>query len=273
MKKILISLFLVVALAFTTGLAAAQETNSGEPATAPQPLPEATPSADALTTAGIIGTGPPPGAIGSYAMTPVPTPGAPACTGQQPPLGTPLGPLGVAPVDTSMARCIGSGWLTWSHGYMGDVYFTGGPTAQTLTMPPGTGAFYLYVEPDPFDLFDCQATAFPSGATTGLFSVHGSAGAVGVSFEAAPGQAIASIEVTCPVGFATGEYGISPGGPGGSVGGSVTGESGIWAWCKNQTTGETSFKILGGGDSWDCDFPSGVSPGDKILQMSVGTAN
>ena len=58
------------------------------------------------------------------------------------------------------------------------------------------------------------------------------------------------------------------------VGGSVTGASGIWAWCRNQTTGEATFKILSGGDSWDCSAAGLiVNPGDKIQQLSVSTAN
>ena len=68
------------------------------------------------------GTGTPPGTLCGVSMIPVPA-GAPACTGAVPPLVTPGGPLGIDPQDSgSSPRCIGSGWATWSHDYVGDVF-------------------------------------------------------------------------------------------------------------------------------------------------------
>ena len=150
----------------------------------------------------------PPATLGGFPMTPVPSPGAPACTGLLAPLPTPGGPLGVAPSDT-FSRCIGAGWGTWSHGYVGDVYYTGGAPSQTLTLPPGTVAFYFYVEPNPFAIHDFEV--FADGVSSGLFTADGSSGATYVGAYDDAGGSISSITVRSISGvdFATGEYGIS----------------------------------------------------------------
>ena len=157
------------------------------------------------------GTGAPPATLGGFAMTPVPSPGAPACTGLLPPLPTPGGPLGVAPADTT-SRCIDFGWATWGHGYLGDVYYTVGADSQTLTLPPGTAAFYFYVVPNPFALHDFEV--FADGVSSGVFSSDGadlSGGAVYVGAYDDSGGSISSITVQSldDVSFATGEYGIA----------------------------------------------------------------
>lgn len=152
------------------------------------------------------GPGSPPATLGGYTMTPVPFPGAPGCTGELSPITTPGGPLDISPTDGS-SRCIGSGWSTWSHGYVGDVYYTGGPTSQTLTMPAGTVAFYFYVEPNPFAVHDFEVVA--DGVSSGVFPADGSGGAVYVGVYDDSGGTISSITVRCVTGvdFATGEYG------------------------------------------------------------------
>jgi hypothetical protein len=37
-------------------------------------------------------------------------------------------------------------WRSWSHGHRGDVYYS--PASLTITLPPGTTAFYFYAEPN-----------------------------------------------------------------------------------------------------------------------------
>lgn len=268
--------FCVVALVFSAGLVAAQGTNTGE-AGVPSGEPfEAVPAVDGAISALVIGTGAPPATLAGFAMTPVPTPGAPACTGILPPLPTPLGAMGVAPTD-GVQRCIGAGWATWSHGYVGDAYFTGSAVPQTLTMPPNTGAVYFYVEPNVFQVFNCQAVAQPGGVSTGPFAVDGSGGAVGVGFWDAAGGTIQSIEVNCDPtasGFATGEFAVSAAGGGDVIGAVLTGQAGTIGICKNNTTGQTAFQILAGGDTLDCEAAGlTASPGDKILLITIGTAN
>ena len=145
-------------------------------------------------------------------MTPVPYPGAPGCTGITPPL--PVGDggaIGIAPVDSG-SRCIGSGWATWSHGYTGDVYFTGGATSQVLTLPSGTKAVYFYVEPNPFSVQTFEAIAQPGDVSTGVFSADGSGGATYVGFYATGGDTIQGITINCSTDFATGEFGWNGGG-------------------------------------------------------------
>jgi hypothetical protein len=162
------------------------------------------------------GTGSPPATLGGFTMTPVPYPGAPACTGDTPPLPVDGGDIGISPWDGT-SRCIGSGWATWSHGYTGDVYYTGGATSQVLTFPAGTKAAYFYVEPDPFALHTFEAIAQPCGVSTGPFDAHGSYGATYVGFYATGSATIESITITCTSGvpFAVGELGwAGDGGPG-----------------------------------------------------------
>jgi hypothetical protein len=103
-------------------------------------------------------------------------------------------------------RRIGSGWMSWSHGYTGDVYYTNGATSVTLTMPAGTSALYFYVEPDPFEEHTFQVTINDSYVCD-EFTAHGSAGAayIGVC-----GNPVETITLTCTSGvaFAIGEFGI-----------------------------------------------------------------
>jgi hypothetical protein len=123
------------------------------------------------------------------------------------------GSIGISPVDTSMSRCIGAGWASWSHGYTGDVYYNGGGTSQTLTLPAGTGAVYFYVEPNPMSLQQFEAVAQPGGVSTGLFEVDGNGGARYVGFYTTGGDTIQSITITANSDFAVGEFGWAGGEP------------------------------------------------------------
>jgi hypothetical protein len=156
---------------------------------------------------GSPGTAAPPSGLGPYIMTPFPFDGGSGLVSSAPsPLG---GSVGFAPALDQ--RQIGFGWATWSHGYLGDVYVTDG-NSVTLTMPPDTGAFYLYVEPNFFGEFVFEAVA-NDGTTSGPISVEGFAGAAYFGFYAA-GGALNSITVTNSDagagGFAVGEFGIAP---------------------------------------------------------------
>ena len=219
LHKTLALISLVVAFVFCAGLAAAQDTNTGEPSViqglnAPPVEGKAGSVIDPLGIGYDLspGTGPPPATLGGYTMTPAPHPGAPACTGMTPPIPTSGGgTIGISPWD-GLQRCIGSGWGTWSHGYTGDVYFTGGATSQTITLPPGTGAVYFYVEPNPFAVHTFQAVAQPGSVSTGTFTADGSAGATYVGFYDTGGGSITSITITSSADFAVGEFGWAAGG-------------------------------------------------------------
>ena len=99
---------------------------------------------------------------------------------------------------------VGNGWATWSHGYTGDVYsnFDGSPI--TITLPSGTRAFYLYAEPNAFNVFNVTAS--------GPVEVQGDSGAKYFGFYATGTPNLASITVstTDASGLGIGEFGISP---------------------------------------------------------------
>jgi hypothetical protein len=280
LPKNLFVLFLAVVLIFSVGQAIAQETNSGDPATSASEGLAPFEVKPAVTTRAVAvdlgpGSGAPPPTLGPYTMTPVP-PGAPNCTGIAPPgpIPTPGGNISVAPWDYQ--ACIGSGWLTWSHGYTGDAYpnINAVGSTQTITMPPDTGAFYFYVEPNLFQEYTCQATETGSGTSTGPFQVTGDSGARYVGFSATPGDMIQSVQVSCDTaanGFATGEYGWAAADESEAVGGTITGQLGLLAICKNNTTGQSVVAALGGGTAWDCEAAGlVVNTGDVVIQVPIG---
>jgi hypothetical protein len=163
------------------------------------------PVAEAVSVAVDLGTGAPPATVGGFAMTAF-------GDDPRPEFGLVLdvaSPLG-GTVDFGALhdqRTIGSGWATWSHGYAGDVYYTGGAASSTMTLPAGTAAFYFYAEPNPFSVFTMTATS--ADGTFLTFDVDGSSGAHGWGFYDAAG--LVSITVTSSIDFAVGEFGISDG--------------------------------------------------------------
>ncbi len=153
------------------------------------------------------GTGAPGSTLGPYTMTPFPTDGRGLASETVVP--SPIG--GALGFSSPMSHTkIGIGWATWSHGYTGDVYTTSGSNV-TMIMPPNTGAFYFYAEPNVFSTFNITATA-DDGTTSGPIAVAGSAGARYFGFWAEPGRKLVSISVTVEtsaLGFAVGEFGIA----------------------------------------------------------------
>jgi hypothetical protein len=104
-------------------------------------------------------------------------------------------------------------WLRWSHGYHGDVYYVYPST--TITLPPGTQAFYFYAEPE--DANSYSVTASTPGATSGPVKVNGMGGAKFFGFVAKGGAELSTVEVASndqytskqhPGGFAIGEFAI-----------------------------------------------------------------
>lgn len=150
----------------------------------------------------------PPPTLGPYSMTPFPSdPRDVLDTVSDVP-----GPTGTLVFDTPLTHHFANDtWQTWSHGYAGDAYSTGG-TDIVLTLPPGTGAAYLYAEPNVFDLFTVAATS-QDGTTSGPIDVEGEAGARYFGFYATCGATLDTIHVTAAAeagGFAIGEFGIAP---------------------------------------------------------------
>jgi hypothetical protein len=103
---------------------------------------------------------------------------------------------------------IGDGWNTWSNGYTGDVYATETVDSATVTLPPGTDAFYLYAEPDAYSTFTVTATA-QDGTSSGPVSVAGNSGATYFGFYGTGGATVSTITVTTGDDFAIGEFGIA----------------------------------------------------------------
>jgi hypothetical protein len=159
-----------------------------------------------------IGTAAPPAVLGSHTMQPFDQAAQVAIANLTAVTTIPGSPI---PGDLTLAtsatkRSIGNGWSTWSHGYTGVVYFSAG-TENTLTLPAGTRAVYLYVEPNNLGNFDLTVTASP-GSTCGTRTVNGSGGAVGYGFAATDETDITSIKVTAAAGaagFAIGEFAVS----------------------------------------------------------------
>jgi len=127
---------------------------------------------------------------------------------------------------------IGGDWDTWSHGYTGDVYFVDG-TQVTLTLPPNTFAFYLYVEPSyrcphpysfvepsyryphPYSFDEYSVTVTADGTSSGPVGVVGGSGATYFGFYSTTGPIstiVVSVEKSAR-GFAIGEFGIATGAP------------------------------------------------------------
>jgi Ca2+-binding RTX toxin-like protein len=125
------------------------------------------------------------------------------------------GGAGVVRYDRYMVHDkIGDGWLTWSHGYTGDVYDTlsgtDGQDRVVMTLPESTKAFYFYAEPNRFETFTVRATA-SDGSTSGPVAVRGRAGAKYFGFYTTGRSSVRAVTVNvdpAAEGFAVGEFGI-----------------------------------------------------------------
>jgi hypothetical protein len=156
---------------------------------------------------GSAGTGAPPASMGNYTMVAF----GDDTRANFATISTVTGPTGDISVSPSLShRTVGSGgWATWSHGYTGDVYSTGG-TSVTITLPEGTKAFRFYAEPNSFSTFTMEAVS-DNGTTSGDIGVNGFAGASSFGFYTDDNSDIASIVITIEgsTGFAIGEFSIA----------------------------------------------------------------
>src|SRR6185436_4094479 len=121
------------------------------------------------------------------------------------------GPTGAVHFSPALSHLrVGSGWLTWSHGYTGDVYALLGDGTATIYLPPKTRAFSMYVEPNVRSEFFVLAIA-QDGTTSQSMLVNGDAGARYVGFYGTGQSYVTSIRVdsTDASGFAIGEFAIA----------------------------------------------------------------
>ena len=176
-------------------------------------------AASAVSSAQITGTDlgllAPPAVLDGYAMQAGVDPRAVIADVTDAPIG---GGRNLTFDRTMSHRRIGTGWATWSHGYTGDVYFTGaGVSTVTMNFTAGqVGAFILYVEPNNFGVFDFEIVGRSGSGATSVFnrSIDGSSGARGFGFSAPAGGHIVSVRVTnagaTGNGFAVGEFSSAP---------------------------------------------------------------
>jgi hypothetical protein len=152
------------------------------------------------------GTDAPEATLGGYAMT--------SFLADTEPLGdyfasvnSPLGgSVGFSPEVIHFA--ISQGWLSWSHGYGGDVYWTSTDVSSVeLTLPAQTGAFYFYAQPRP-NSGTVTITASSNGTTISQ-NVQSDGGAAYFGFYADVTDTISSITITAGTDFAVGEFGIA----------------------------------------------------------------
>jgi hypothetical protein len=167
-------------------------------------------NAQGALTGVALGTAAPPGTLGPYTMTPFPD----DLRADGTLVSSVPSPLGGS-VDFSAPMqllTVGYGWSDWSHGYTGDVYFSGlDATSVTLTLAPNATAFYLYAEPNPFSTWTITATAQDGTAVSQ--DVYGYYAAAGYGFYGTGGSQVSSIQVDYAgsEGFAVGEFGIASG--------------------------------------------------------------
>ncbi|MCC6677278.1 MAG: hypothetical protein IT436_09040 [Phycisphaerales bacterium] len=162
-----------------------------------------------LASAGIgvetYGAAAPPATVNGIAVTPAPFDGRIFSDVPSAPLAAGFGDVTFS--NPLSVRQIGFGWATWSHGYVGNCYYTNGLTSITMSLDPGIGAFQFYGEPNPFGVF--QMTAVGSDGTSTLSSQQfpdGSSGAAGWGFYGTAGASVASVTVSSDVDFAVGEF-------------------------------------------------------------------
>jgi hypothetical protein len=111
--------------------------------------------------------------------------------------------------DVDIKRTPGS-WATWSHGYSGTVYAADFfVTEITLTFPTDMKAFYMYVQPNLFSVFEFEFVSDGAGETL-MIDGNGGARYVGV-YTDDPLGSLGSLTITqvdgLADGFAFGEFG------------------------------------------------------------------
>jgi hypothetical protein len=105
------------------------------------------------------------------------------------------------------------GWANWSHGYKGDVYWTGeNKHYVNLTLPSGTSAFYLYAQPNNMVVHTITAAACDTFNNIVQMNqdINGNSGASYFGFYCSDGSFLKTITIYCQTNdFAVGEFGIS----------------------------------------------------------------
>lgn len=157
--------------------------------------------AEAAVIAVGIGGDSPPAALGPYAMFPFdpdPRPDGELVDDVPSPIG------GEVLLSDTLTHLISSvSWATCSGHAVGgeDVYFADDLTSVTLTLPPDTGAFYIYAGPNGFDTVDIEAEC---GGTPLAQTVDPFVGAAGFGFYTDDGTELPPITFTTTQEFMVG---------------------------------------------------------------------
>ena len=157
------------------------------------------------------GTASPSASLGPYTMIPFQDDSQSAGYTPVSSVESPLG--GFVVFNSSLLHAVTPGeWLTWSHDYNGDIYYTASNQSVTMTMPQGTSAFYFYAQPNSFSLHTISANT-SDGINFDIEinqDVEGYQGASYYGFYGTEGSVVFSVTVTCEMAdFAIGEFGIA----------------------------------------------------------------
>ena len=200
---------------------AVQASNNALVGTVPTSGWSGTATTPPTVTPGIIftdapGTGSPPSTLGPYTMTPFvsDSSSSDSVDGVNAPTGGTV-EFSKALVGENLSAI---GPVGLSNGYTGDIYAAPNTQSVTITLPPGTGAFYLYAMGAVPGTFDVTTTA-QNGTTSGPIPFHGTmVGELGViyapylGFYGVGGDTIQTITVTEPSGSGgviVGDFGIA----------------------------------------------------------------
>jgi len=167
----------------------------------------------------LFGTDPPPAATSDGRFTLIPFAPDPRPVFQDvdgiPAAQTPYGGFVdfASPLNLNHRR-IGEGWAGWSHGFDGDVYFSGLDAGEVvIDLPSDAGAFSFYIQPNVQDVFTLRVEGrSASGEAIGrTVSVDGLSGAQGFGFWESSGGSLDSVTITdlsggASDGFAVGEF-------------------------------------------------------------------
>jgi hypothetical protein len=154
-------------------------------------------------------------------------------------LASPLGSLDFS--RSVNKRIIPSSWVSWSHGYTGEVYFTQAVSdavpfsSLTITLPSGIGAFDFYAQPNNFGLYSISAAASNGSILTQ--SINGVGGAKYFGFYSDdPSAYLTSISISAQSqanGFAVGELRLANSIPSPTLLPGLIG-LGFGLWCKRK---------------------------------------
>lgn len=158
----------------------------------------------AATTGSLLGTSSPPLVVDGQPLLAFPTDTTPEFTS----VSTVPAPSGLSltfdqPIEHLV---VGSSWMGWGQGYMGDVYATD-PTSfsLTITLPADTTRFVFYAMPS--DLVIQPFTISETSSVAPLVqSIDGNADAAGFLFVAAPGTTLDQVFISSTGSFAVGEF-------------------------------------------------------------------